>query len=262
MKRCIDIEDLSINITNLCNMDCYFCLRDGSREGRLDLALIPKIFEGITSVRNLTITGGEPSRYPEAVKAITDYLVEHKDDIDINGLFIATNGKEYCQELVDAVKTVLYLYMEKQYRDSHMDYDGCGFIKNTLEDVKYQFCIAVSVDEYHDPIETMNYIKYLTSGVYSSVKEQDRPRRQVIDRGRGAGIYGSIYHPYQEFQAKYTDDVIAVPSVYITTDGNVFADCDMSPDMEAACVPAGMLETETLAEIIVRKAEGSASYEE
>lgn len=44
----------------------------------------------------------------EAVTAIVDYLVKEKDQIDVSGLFIATNGKEYRQELVDAVKTILF----------------------------------------------------------------------------------------------------------------------------------------------------------
>lgn len=49
----------------------------------------------------------------EAVTAIVDYLVKEKDQIDISGLFIATNGKEYRQELVDAVKTILFYKWKK-----------------------------------------------------------------------------------------------------------------------------------------------------
>lgn len=49
----------------------------------------------------------------EAVTAIVDYLVKEKDQIDVSGLFIATNGKEYRQELVDAVKTILFYKWKK-----------------------------------------------------------------------------------------------------------------------------------------------------
>lgn len=253
-KTNIYVESLAINITNICNMDCEFCLRDGSRQGKLDLALIPKIFEGISKVDTLTITGGEPSMYPEAVKAITDYLVCHKDDIQINGMFIATNGKVYCQELVDAVKTMMYLYMERNFGDGSMDYSSCRFIKSMYENVRYYFSIAVSMDIYHEPIDQMNYMKYLTSGVYSEVKEQDFSNGGVLSRGRGTFISGSIYRAYQEFEAVYENEEITAESVYITSDGEVFADCDMSQDMEEDCEPAGLLETETLAEIIERAA--------
>lgn len=254
-KATIHVESLVINITNICNMDCEFCLRGGSRQGKLDLALIPKIFKGISKVDTLTLTGGEPSMYPEAVTAITDYLVYHKDDIQIDGMFIATNGKVYCQELVDAVKTMMYLYMERKFGDgSYMDYSSRRFIKSMYEDMRYLFSIAVSVDAYHEPIDQTNYIKYLTSGVYSEAKEWDFSNGGVLSRGRGAFISGSIYRAYQEFKAVCEDDEIMAESIYITSDGEVFADCDMSQDMEEDCEPAGLLETETLAEIIERAA--------
>lgn len=253
-KANIHVESLAINITNICNMDCEFCLRDGSRQGKLDLALIPKIFKGISKVDTLTLTGGEPSMYPEAVKAITDYLVSHKDDIQIDGMFIATNGKVYCQELVDAVKTMMYLYMERNFGDGSMDYSSCRFIRNIYEDMRYSFSIAVSMDAYHEPIDQTNYIKYLTSGVYSEVKERDFSNGGVLSRGRGTFISGSIYRAYQEFKVVYKNEEITAENVYITSNGEVFADCDMSHEMEESCEPAGLLETATLAEIIERAA--------
>ena len=107
------IDVLAIHITDICNMDCKFCLRGERGERKLNLSLIPKIFDGIDQISELVITGEEPSCYVEAVTAIVDYLVKEKDQIDVSGLFIATNGKEYRQELIDAVKTVLFYKWKK-----------------------------------------------------------------------------------------------------------------------------------------------------
>lgn len=151
------VQSMVINITAICNMECAFCLRGDAHEKKLDLSLIPKMFEGIRAVESLTLTGGEPSTYPEAVTAIKDYILDHRDELDVNGMFIATNAKVYCQGLVDAVKEVMYLHIEKIYGDKTIDFGSRNMPKAELEECRYRFNVVVSLDRYHEPIEVMNY---------------------------------------------------------------------------------------------------------
>lgn len=253
------IESLVINIGDKCNMECSHCLR-GDRPGKdFDLALLPKIFKGIDEVGCITISGGEPSCYPKIIEAITEYLVqrEQRGLIQIYGMFIITNGKRYCQTLVDAVRTMLYLRIEQDYGAKYM-VSGLKDIRRLaadLEEMAYSFGVAVSVDEFHEPISVMNYLKYKTSGVYSEVKEAEYPNGSIIARGWGAGIAGSYDRPYEEFHVETDGGDIQADTVYITTDGMVYGDCDMSYEMEEYNEPAGDLGEETLAAIMDRYAQ-------
>lgn len=254
MKR---IESLVINIGDKCNMECAHCLR-GDRPGRdFDLSLLPKVFRGIDEVGCVIISGGEPSCYPRAVEAITGYLAERqrRGRIQIYGMFIVTNGKKFCQALVDAVKTMLYLRMEQDYGTGYMvsGPKTAGHLAADLEERAYSFGIAVSMDKFHEPINAMDYIKYKTSGVYSDSKETDY-RYGVIARGWGTGLAGSYEGPYTEFSVEVDDGDIQADTVYITADGMVYGDCDMSYEMEDFNEPAGNLSEETLAGIMDRYA--------
>lgn len=251
----IKVESLVINITDICNMECPFCLR-GDRKGRkLDLSLIPKIFEGIEEVESLTITGGEPSCNADAVTAIVNYLKEHKDDIYVGGFFIATNGKEYKQELVDAVKDMFFIWLEKNYEPGHLIAGGAKGYAAFLDDMKYMFSIAVSIDKFHEPIPLENWFKYYISGVYSNAKEMDYGKTGVIARGWGDGLKNSYYKEYRELhvEKEYPSEITA-GEVYVSVDGCIYGDCDMSYEMEEYNEPAGDLSENTLAEILKQKA--------
>lgn len=251
------IRQLVINITDICNMECDFCLRGDSRERKIDLSLIPKIFEGIEMVDCITITGGDPSCYVEAVTAIVDYLVEHQNEITVYGLFIVTNAKVYKQELVDAVKTMLFLLFEKEYGNINIQgpKDAKLYGQSIIEEMMYEFGIAVSMDEYHEPIDLMNFMKYRMSGVYSATKETDFTERGVIRRGRAEGFIHGHDRRYYEFSVAIDNDEIEAEEVYVTLEGKVFSDCDMSYDMEDEYEPAGDLHEETLGQIMQRYAD-------
>lgn len=246
------VESLIVNITDMCNMECEFCLRGDRGVNKMDLSLIPRIFDGIDCIENLTITGGEPSLYEEAVTAIVDYIEEK--DIDCYGCFIVTNGKVYSQALVDAVKKLLLRHIRKTYANEYVTPQVAKYIKSEFEEM-YSFGIAVSIDMYHEAISVENYIRYRMSGVYSDVKETDFSNGGVIARGRGSNIYGAKEREYRELYVSCDDGDIIVEELYISIDGDVFSDCDISYDMQGYIEPEGNLHEETLAEIIERKSE-------
>ncbi len=252
--KCVD--NMVINITDICNMSCPFCLRGEGHSRKLDLSLIPRIFDGIHCIHSITISGGDPSCYVKAVTAIVDYLVSKKDEIEVDGFYIITNGKTYRQELVDAVKRMLYLYIERNFKEkqiSHKDIKNQDYDGN---EIFWEFGLAVSLDMYHEPIDTVNYFKYRTSGVYSASKEVDfSGGRGVIARGYGTGIAGSSERGYSEFDVYTENGSICADTAYVSVTGMVFGDCDMSYEMENEIEPAGDLRKETLAGIIKRHAE-------
>ena len=261
-EKMFSVDSLVINITDICNMNCKFCLRgDGDFYGKkMDLSLIPRIFDGIASINSITITGGEPSCYEEAITAITDYI--EASDMDVNGFFIVTNAKKYSQVIVDCVKRVLFRYLSRSYGNTkiveklenryQMD-NGCTFSID-MEDELYSFGVAVSIDSYHEAIPTVNYLKYRFCGIYSFDKETNG-QYGVIARGRGENIADARPVSYREFYAEHDNCYFSAEEVYVTIDGKVFGDCDMSYDMEEDYEPVGDLTKDTLCEIIERMAE-------
>lgn len=248
----IEIDRLSINITDICDMDCAHCLRGDGHGRKLDVSLVPKIFENISSVQSLTITGGEPGYNIEAVSAIVDYLKEHRDDVYVTGCFIVTNGKQYHQELVNAVKQLLWLDLERNFNtEKTITYENAKGCHSFLEDYKYQFGIAVSLDMFHEPIPMKNYIKYYTSGIYMDIKELDYSKTGVISRGRGMGLANSYYQKSYGMYIEQESDRLYVDEIYVSVDGRIFTDCDISYEMEEyESESYGDLHKSSLADII------------
>ena len=256
MERYVDI--MAINITDVCNMECPHCMRGDSRGSTLPLSLIPRLFDGVRRIDCVVITGGEPACYPEGVMAIADYICENRDTLDVNGLYIATNGKTYCQELVDAVKQVMFLKIEKEYgNDREISCMDRSWLGSSVEELSYTFGVAVSLDDFHDPISIMNYARYKTSGVYSDAKEYSYAGYGVISRGRGAGIHGSQEKPYREISVTSSDDgkELECGTIYVNVEGLVFGDCDMSYEMEDSVEPAGDLNEMPMGKILDKKKE-------
>lgn len=245
------IESLVINITDACDMECVHCLRGDRGSRRLDLGLIPRIFEGIDRIESMTISGGEPGLYTEAVTHIVDYLVGHRDEIQVDGFCIVTNGKEYRQELVDGVRRMMLTAVGRGWEGARID-GSDRMHRYVMDEVAVMFQLMVSLDAFHEPIDAMNYIKYASSGVYSPAKEEGTSKKFVLSRGRGNGVMGSVYRALREFDVYEDDDGLVAGEVYVTVEGKVFGDCDMSYEMEEYNEPAGDLEDETLARIMQR----------
>lgn len=93
-KRDYGPRRLSIELTNICNLHCSYCLRDedalyNSRPSFLSLDLLQKIFsEGrrVMGVTNVSFTGGEPTLHPQFDSVL--------DSVAQNGLKFSfvTNG--------------------------------------------------------------------------------------------------------------------------------------------------------------------------
>lgn len=226
MEKKISIEDFAIEVTRKCNMNCPHCLRGEAEDLDADIELIPKLFDGISSIGTLIFTGGEPSLNTPFITKTVDYVLEN--DIEVNGCFITTNGKVYSQELVDSVKRLFFRYMKRQTKGRV----NPGLTKYILSEG--MFGIAVSLDTFHDDISLDNYLKYVTCGVYSDSKEIDFETHKdwVVKRGRGNSVKNAQYRDLCSFHSEEVDaETIVVDMVYITADGDVFSDCDMSYDM-------------------------------
>lgn len=107
-------------------MHCEHCLRGDFEDCCMDadFNMIPEIFDGVESIGCITFTGGEPSLNHEFITACVDYI--EKKDIYVGGVFIATNGLIYCQELVDAVRRLWLRNISSSFISNKVHYSGNG----------------------------------------------------------------------------------------------------------------------------------------
>ncbi len=130
MKNII-IDDLCIEVTRKCNMNCQHCMRGEAQNISLDYNLIDTLFNNpelnIIAINRLIITGGEPTLNYKTVLEIIKKIMQKS--ISLKSFIMVTNGSNYNNELIDALNTFY------QYKLS--------FNKNDT------FDIICSLDQYH-----------------------------------------------------------------------------------------------------------------
>lgn len=225
----IKIYNLILEVTRRCNMNCAHCMRGDAQDMDADPAILPQIFNGIGEIETITFTGGEPALNTQYIKTVVDYIIEHH--IPVHGCFIATNAKVYSQELVDCVWRLYDAYC------------GDGDVLTTPSDwlfvhddeERQDFSIAISGDRYHENVPSENIRRYYRCGFFSKCKLQ--VGSGILARGRGASIPGSYVQPVYKLNAEVLQDEnqIAVDQLYVSCNGSVVADCDLSfADIDAA----------------------------
>lgn len=221
----IAIDDLILEVTRRCNMRCPHCLRGEAESLDADIDLIPQIFEGVSEIGMLTFSGGEPSLNTAYITAVVDYILEH--DITVNGCFIATNAKVYAPELVDCVRR-LYEANLGGHRTEVLAEHWLRLSRD--EDEVPYFSIAVSGDPYHEPVPVENLMRYRHCGFFSDIKVNDG--KYILDRGRGSMLANAFDRPILSLSIEADDDGenLLVSQVYVSSNGVVAADCDLSFD--------------------------------
>lgn len=209
----LNLNELILAITHNCNSECSFCMRGKSQKLNMSMHIIDKIFSQINRVEHLVISGGEPSLYPEGIKAIVHYLKSYK--CKIGDFFCATNAFEYSEEFVKAIKELYSLCKNKK---------GCK--------------LSVSIDQFHKPADAIALKKYRKLSFYSSEKEKNVIlNSEILSEGNaklcGIGRYAMpektcIYdYSLKGFYLNVGD------RIFINAYGNVVLDADLSYENQA-----------------------------
>lgn len=116
MKNLI-INNLYIEVTRNCTMNCAHCLRGEKEKINLNINDIDDLFSNnnninIIKIKKLTITGGEPTLNPQVILEIIKKIISKQ--IDIEHFIMVINGSIYNQSLIDGLNT-FYKYYRKKY---------------------------------------------------------------------------------------------------------------------------------------------------
>ena len=134
-----DNYNVSYEITNKCNLECQHCFNKSSKDASIglnkdELSLLIKELKQI-NVKNVYITGGEPTCYPYFEYALETF---YKNNIEI---ILATNG----------YNTLQYLDVIKKYCSPragvHISIDGMKDVHNELRGKKDAYEHAIKTIE-------------------------------------------------------------------------------------------------------------------
>lgn len=251
--RNITIRDLVLEITRKCNMQCPHCLRGDEYEGcnssypcmgtcaggEKDKRILDQIFQGIQDIGCITLSGGEPTLNVPFIVDLVDYVIEK--GIYVGGLYIVTNGKIYSQEMVDAVRKLQHHCMDEMLSNesSYFNKISTADLARQMADERFvsemigSFEISVSVDEYHEDIPALSYMKYRTCGLYTTEKEHLEDENNLLIRGRSKEneFDGEDRDPEYLYFEELEEDMTILDTVYVSVDGEVYGDCNLSYEM-------------------------------
>ena len=86
----IHVNSVILEITRMCNMCCWHCLRGQGQYKNIDPHFVEQLFMHIDSIGTLTFSGGEPFLHPEIIQQVLEIAKVH--EVEIQNFYIATNG--------------------------------------------------------------------------------------------------------------------------------------------------------------------------
>lgn len=220
--------NLILEVTRRCNMNCKHCLRGNAENQDMTTEVLEKTLQHFDYISSITFTGGEPTLNLPIIQHTLDYCKKH--NITVETFFIATNGKENIDELLNICDqwyyyTTSFEYSTPENEENLATFDYVKLITRDNDYKELESALALSSDPYHEPIPINNLNKLMSRAYFSTTKIQDY-KYGVIARGRGENIAGANYRSIPtelNFNTK-TD----IDEIYISANGMILPECDIN----------------------------------
>lgn len=197
----IQINNLIVEVTRRCNLQCDHCLRGDTQELDMPTAYIDKLLEQVSGISTVCFTGGEPSLN---VSIMRYFLLQLKNrNIGLGSFYIATNGISIDTEFV---VTCLKLY--------------------TYCDEKDMCRVDISNDYYHQVLGKYD-IELLQGLSFLGYKHTEEGHYY---KGINEGRYGENFGDGRELTSETINsrDDFYDAEIYLNCHGNIVSGCDWS----------------------------------
>jgi organic radical activating enzyme len=220
----LNVRSLVIEATRKCNMNCEHCLRGNSQRKTADNNHIYKLFQLISNVSDLTITGGEPTLAMDTLEYIEQAI--RYGYCDVSSFYIVTNGKSINVERLAKwaydMRDVCYDNEMSSVNFSFDDFHLHTFNNKQLEKQRRNcYKLQEILDEEYGIYEEENFV--------SKHSNSDWGYSSLLKEGR-AKDFGSRDNNVQFFEEYETETSIdfSETELYLTCSGYLIAGCNWS----------------------------------
>lgn len=202
----LSIYSMIIELTRRCDLKCAHCLRGPQENADLTRHTIGNALRGVDYISCLTLTGGEPSLNPKAIRWVAEEIRCSSTRVD--SWYIVTNGARVNRRFLSAVEEL----------DRACDNSD-----------RMMSALAMSHGFYHGERDTAWYRMQEWSEETGIRIERRTDSEHVINMGRAGGFgFRPVGFPRVQIEV-YGDDISLVEAeAYVTTRGVVYPSCDLS----------------------------------
>ena len=239
----INLQNLSLIVTNDCNLNCAHCMRGYKNSTDMNKDVIDTTLNQISSIHSLSICGGEPTLALESLNTILEFI--KKNDIKIDVFNTTINGTIYSNDFLEILREL------NEYVDECLFY--------------------ISSDIYHDnEIKRLNLkkkyienlIKYRKSELYKGVKKLNR-NTKLYNEGNASNLDNSltvdinpmkVYITYMNWKYKFdkTGECHIGPMITINPEG-IITECKASIEHQNDIYNYGNIFDESIEENCLRR---------
>lgn len=245
MKKCY-IQNLALNITDNCNLECRHCLRGDSCNNKMSDDVIEATLSQIKGAGNISINGGEPTLALDRIEKIIDYII--KNNIYVEEFTTTINGVIYSEELL------YYMEIMNKYigEDDVLSAFAISFDRYHIEEIKRLGLL----DQFRENVRKYSESKYFYGLRDIYVK--------LFREGRAASLDKKLTVPLKPMDTfiTYTDNNRKFdrenglcnigPLITIGTNGNI-TECDASLEHQKTIYNYGNVLNESIEENVLRR---------
>lgn len=207
----IGVRSLILEVTRRCNMCCDHCLRGDAQDLDMQKETVDALLEQVGSIGEVTFSGGEPSLNVPLIR----YFFKKARELRVMpySFYVVTNGKTNQMDLATALLEV-YPEMEEP--------EVCG--------------VSLSVDQFHEDLGGFPIVKGLA--FYSNQKEHVGAwdEKWILRKGRAYENGLGKINTTKEFSVEDDgQDGIIVEELYVSADGCIYPDCNLSYEEMRDC---------------------------
>ena len=212
------LDYLVLETTRRCNMKCAHCLRGPAQNKDMPYEVIDNALKDVSYIGCITFGGGEPTLNVEAIEYTLRVCIER--GINVMNFYVVTNGKQVTKRFIYAMMS-WYFYTTECGGDP--EYSG----------------VAMSQDMFHEKVPSKNVIRLSSLSFFKDTeKRTDWNKIPVINEGNA--LFLSDVPKREKVRSDYVtadwinDELVLNDTIlYVTVDGDVFLDCDLSYESQA-----------------------------
>lgn len=234
----VSYDQLVLEITRRCNMHCEHCLRGDAQNKDMPFEIAKQALDSAKQIRTLTLTGGEPTLNIILMEQILEYAKQIQ--LPITNFYIVTNGKDVSDRFMH-ILLEYWLYTQQFYNGE--EYPG----------------VALSIDKYHETIPAENALKLRAFSFYSDDKDETKYKdRNLINMGRAKNLDAKKHNMHLNSNLEhyvYDGEIYLPENTYITIDGDILSNCDLSYDLMHQYAYGNIMEYDKFINKIIKEEE-------